>query len=64
MIAVSMPGTARYHAQQYQKDVHLGKLKTLENLIVTTLMQDDSNSVSQTDGKWGLLLTHIQYTSP
>jgi hypothetical protein len=47
MIAVSRPATACYHAWQYQKDARLGKLKTMENLFVAILMQDDSNSVSQ-----------------
>ena len=64
MIDVTRPATSRYHAWQYQKDAHLEKLKTLENLTVPIRMQDDSNTVSQTDGKWGLLLTHFQYTSP
>jgi hypothetical protein len=36
MIAVSKPATASYHAWQYQKDAHLGKLKTLENLCGNT----------------------------
>jgi hypothetical protein len=52
MVAVSRPAAACYNTRQYQKHMSdLGKLKTLENLILAIIMQDDPNTVLYKDGK-------------